>query len=74
MIIHVKAKPDGYDDKIEKIDETHFVVETREPPMNNRANLAIKGLLARYFGVELAKIRMIKGFREKNKIFEIGEK
>lgn len=74
MKIFVKAKPDGYEDKVEKIDETHFIVETREPPMNNRANLAITGMLARYFGVEPGKIRMIKGFRERSKIFEIGEK
>ncbi len=72
MIIHVKAKPDGYEDKVEKIDEAHFVVETREPPVNNRANIAIKGMLARYFMVQLGRVRMIKGFREKNKIFEIN--
>ena len=74
MIIHVKAKPDGYEDKVEKIDATHFVVETSEPPVQNRANRAITGLLARHFGIELGKIRMIKGFRERNKVFEIGKK
>ncbi len=74
MKIFVKAKPDGYEDKVEKVDETHFIVATREPPVQNRANLAITRILAKYFGVELGKIRMTKGFRERNKIFEIGKK
>jgi len=72
MIIHIKAKPDGYEDKVEKKDDTHFVVETREPPVNNRANMAITRLLAQYFGVERGKVKMIKGGRESSKIFEIN--
>ncbi len=73
MNIFVKAKPDGYEDKVEKIDETHFVVETREPPVQNRANRAITLLLARHFNVQLGQVRMIKGFKERNKIFEIKQ-
>ncbi|MBU2036953.1 DUF167 domain-containing protein [Patescibacteria group bacterium] len=73
MKIFVKVKPDGYEDKVAKIDNTHFVVETRERPVQNRANLAITRILAQYFGVEIGKVRMIKGFRERNKIFEIEE-
>ena len=71
MRIFIKAKPAAKEEFMRKIDETHFIVETREPPLQNRANLAITGMLARYFGVELGKVRMIKGFRERNKIFEI---
>ena len=74
MKIFVKAKPDGYEEKIEKGDGTHFIVETRERPVQNRANRAITLLLARYFNVEIGKVRMIKGFRERNKIFEICER
>ncbi|KKT25138.1 MAG: hypothetical protein UW11_C0034G0006 [Parcubacteria group bacterium GW2011_GWA2_43_9b] len=72
MKIFVKVKPDGYEEKIERVDETHFIAETKEPPVQNRANRAITRLLARYFNVELGKVRMIKGFRERNKIFEIN--
>jgi len=71
MKIFVKAKPDGYEDKVEKIDEAHFVVETREPPIHGRANIAIRNLLAQYFKVDISKVRMIKGFKERSKIFEI---
>jgi len=74
MKIFVKAKPDGYEEKIEKVDGTHFIATTRERPVQNRANRAITLLLARYFNVEIRKVRMINGFRERNKIFEIMSK
>jgi uncharacterized protein YggU (UPF0235/DUF167 family) len=74
MIIHVKAKPDGYEEKIEKIDAIHFIVETREPPVNNRANRSITKIVGQYFGVEPGKVRLIKGHRESSKIFDIGER
>jgi hypothetical protein len=73
MHIFVKAKPDGYEDKVEKIDDAHFVVETREPPIRGRANQSIIRLLAGYFKIPAFKIRLIKGARERSKIFEINE-
>jgi len=73
MKITVKANPDSYNDKVEKISETRFAVETREPPINGRANQAIIRLLADYFKIPAYKIRLIKGAREKSKIFEINE-
>jgi len=73
MIIHVKAKPDGYEDRVEKTKEAHFTVETREPPIRGRANQAIIRLLGEYFKIPAFKIRLIKGAREKSKIFEINE-
>ena len=73
MHIFVKAKPNGCEDKVEKIDETHFIVVTREPPLQNRANCAIALLLAQYFNVEIGKVRMMKGLKERNKIFEIKQ-
>jgi len=71
MKFFVKAKPDSYNDKVEKIDDMHFVVETREPPIRGRANQAIIRLLADYFKIPAFKIRLIRGAREKSKIFEI---
>lgn len=72
MKIFVKAKPDGCEDKVEKVDATHFVVETREPPVQGRANRAIVSLLVNYFNLPPSRVKLIRGFRERNKIFEIG--
>jgi len=56
MKFFVKAKPDSYENKVEKIDDMHFVVETREPPINGRANQAIIRLLGEYFKIPAFKI------------------
>jgi len=73
MKIHIKAKPDSNRESVEKIDDTHFVVEVKEPPIQGRANQAIARALGAYFNIPVFQIRLIKGFREKNKIFEIGQ-
>ena len=51
MKIFVTAKPNAREDKVEKIDDTHFVVWTTELPVKGQANFAIIKLLAEYFGV-----------------------
>ena len=42
--------------------------------MNGRANRAVIRMLANYFKIDESEIRLIKGFKERNKIFEIKEK
>lgn len=71
MRIFVKAKPGAKKDEVVKIDEAHFLVSTKEPPVQGRANFAITKLLADYFGVRADLIKLDRGFREKNKVFEI---
>ncbi|MBI5123566.1 DUF167 domain-containing protein, partial [Candidatus Roizmanbacteria bacterium] len=46
MKIFIQAKPNAREEKIEKIDETHFIVAVREPPVKGLANAAIRKVLA----------------------------
>lgn len=71
MKIYIKAKPNSYEDKVEKIDETHFVVSVKEPPQNGLANKGICRALANYLGVSQSMVVVKKGFTSKNKIIEI---
>lgn len=71
MKISVKAKPAAREEKIEKIDETSFVVSVKEPPVQGRANAAIARALAGYFGVSTYQVKLVSGFTSKQKIFEI---
>lgn len=71
MKIFVKAKPGSREDKIEKIDDAHFVVSVKEPPIQGRANRAIIKLLADYFKTDISHIRIISGAIARNKIIEI---
>ncbi|MEK7115182.1 MAG: DUF167 domain-containing protein [Patescibacteria group bacterium] len=68
MKIFVTAKPNAREDKVEKIDDTHFVVWTTEPPVKGQANFAIIKLLAEYFGVSRLSIKIISGWTSKQKV------
>ncbi len=71
MKIFVKAKPGSREDKIEKIDDAHFAVSVKEPPIQGMANRAIVRLLADYFKTDIARVRIIFGATARNKIVEI---
>jgi hypothetical protein len=71
MKISVKAKPAAREEKVEKIDDSNFVVSVKEPPVQGRANAAIAKALADYFKVSASQVRLISGFSSKQKVFEI---
>ncbi|MDO8654932.1 MAG: DUF167 domain-containing protein [bacterium] len=73
MKVFVKAKPNAKEERIEKIDEMHFLVAVKEPPVQGRANKAITKALAVYFNVPVFGVRLVSGFSSKQKTFEIGE-
>lgn len=72
MKIFVKAKPNAKQEKVEKIDEAHFVVSVKEPPRQGRANEAVAKVLAEYFKMNRSAFKLVSGFSSKNKIFEIS--
>lgn len=71
MKIFIKAKPMSYEEKVEKIDESHFLVCVTEPPQNGLANKGIVRALANYFKVAPSRVVIKKGFTSKQKIVEI---
>lgn len=56
---------------MEKIDDTHFVVSVREPPVRGLANKAITVALAKHFGRPIASVRLVSGATSRHKVFEI---
>ncbi len=73
MRINVKAKPGAREEKIEKLDESSFIVSVKEPPVQGRANQAIIKSLAEYFDVPSSSIRIISGHTSRQKVVEIGD-
>lgn len=71
MKIFVTAKPNANEARVEKVDETHFVVAVREPPVEGRANRAIAKALSERFGVAPSRVRLAAGFSSRQKVFEI---
>ena len=73
MKISVKVKTNAKNQKVEKVDETHFAVSVKEPPKENKANFAVLKTLAEYFKVPLSRIRIISGQTSKQKAVEVVE-
>ena len=71
MRISVTAKPRAHEEKVEYVDETHYVVAVREPPVEGRANAAIVKALAAHFSVPSSRVRIISGYTSRMKIIEI---
>lgn len=73
MKIFVTAYANARVDLVEKIDETHFKVSTKELPIKFRANLAIIELLADYFKIPKTDIQISAGLANKQKVLEISK-
>lgn len=70
MKIFVKTKPNAKEEKIKKIDETHFEVWVKEPAEKGKANKAVLKVLAEYFKISKSRFMLVSGKTSKQKIIE----
>ncbi|MFA5013210.1 MAG: DUF167 domain-containing protein [Candidatus Paceibacterota bacterium] len=73
MLINVKAFPSSKKEEIISKGESGFDVFVREKPINGEANRAITRVLSQYFNVPDSEAKLVKGFRQRNKIFSIRD-
>ena len=71
MRIFVKAKPRSREERVARVDDTHFIVAVKDSPVQGKANAAIGKALAEYFGVPVSYIKLTSGFSSKEKTFEV---
>lgn len=71
MKIFLKVKLNSKTIKVNKIDETHFEVWIKEPPIQGRANEAVIKELAKYFGISLSRFKIIAGRANRQKVIKI---
>jgi uncharacterized protein len=71
MKIFVQAKPDSYENQLEKIDSNHYRISVKEPPVKGKANFAIIKLLAKHFGITSSQIRIVSGYTSRQKVIDI---
>ena len=71
MKIYIHAKPGAKENRVQKIDDTHFGVWVTEPPIQGRANRAIYALLGEYFNVSVSRIRITSRSTSRQKIIEV---
>lgn len=71
MIIKVKIFPGSKKACIEKTSENSFALRVRKKAIEGEANKEAVDVLKEYFNVSKSQIRLIRGFKRRNKIFEI---
>jgi len=71
MFIKVKVFPNSKKEEIIKKSEDRLAIKVREKPEKGLANKAVINVLSSYFKIPPLKIRLIKGFKQRNKIFEM---
>ena len=72
MKIQVKVKPNSRTEDV-SLEGDGFIVRVKEPPREGKANQAVITLLAEHLGVPKSRVRILSGFRSKNKVIEVAE-
>ena len=71
MKIKVTVKPNSKTEALSREGDSFFTAKVKEPPKEGRANQAVTKLLAEHFGVPQSQVRILSGFRSKNKTIEV---
>jgi len=71
MLIKVKVFPNSKKEKIIKKSENSFEIWVKEKPIKGQANRAVTNFLSGHFN-KSKKIKLVKGFKKRNKIFSIN--
>jgi uncharacterized protein (TIGR00251 family) len=71
MKILVKVKLKSRQPFVKKIDDTHFEVAVKEPPIEGRANQAIIQAFADYFDIAVSHVEILHGHSSRQKVIEI---
>ncbi len=74
MLIKVKCYPKSKKELLNKKDENSFEIFLKEKPERGEENKRIFEILAEYFSISKKRIKLIKGAKTQNKIFEIYDK
>jgi uncharacterized protein (TIGR00251 family) len=68
----VKVKPNSKTEGLSQEGDS-FIVKVKEPPKEGKANQAVIRLLAEHFGISQSQVRIISGFKNRNKVVEVRE-
>jgi hypothetical protein len=71
MKISVKVQPNAKQEKIERVNESHFLIRVKEKPQEGKANKAVIKILAEYFDIPQSEIILLRGQTAREKFFEI---
>jgi hypothetical protein len=71
MRINIIAIPGSKTREIIKIDENSYRVKINAPAIEGEANKRLIEILAEYFNIPKSSVKILKGFKNRNKIVSI---
>lgn len=71
MFIKVKVFPNSKKEEVVKKSKDSFEAYVREKPKEGIATKAAMRAVSLFFGIPISRLRIIKGHKQRNKIFEI---
>lgn len=71
MKLFITAKAGAREEKVEKIDDTHYRVWVKEQPEKGKANEKIIRVISRHRGVPRSHVTIISGRASKKKVLEV---
>ncbi len=72
MLIKIKVFPNNKKEEIIKKGADKLEIKIKEKPLQGKANKRVFEILSDYFNVSQSEIKLIKGFKRRNKIFEVS--
>ena len=71
MQLFIKVKTKAREEKIERIDSTHFLVHIKEVPERGKANRAVINSISAFFKIPIARVILVSGFRSHQKVISV---
>jgi len=72
MKIQVKVKPNSKTEELGREGDS-FILKVKEPAREGKANQAVIKLLAEHFSIPKSQVRILSGFKSRNKVIEVIE-
>lgn len=70
MRLFVTVRTNAPEERVEQVNETHFVVTVKAQPIEGKANTAVIKALARHLGIAPSRMMLRSGATGKRKVFE----
>lgn len=71
MKLAVRVKPGAREERVERVDDSHFVVSVKARALEGRANAAMLKALANFLDIAPSRLRIASGRTYKEKIVEV---
>ena len=72
MKIFIIVKPNARENRVEKLDKTHFKISVKAPPKGGKANQVVMKVLSEYFNLPKSCFSVVSGETSKTKVVELS--